>query len=107
MALKLLLDANTSKALSRALARHAPELDVLRVQDTPHAEAKDPVVLEFAAAESRILVSRDKKTLCNFAIERIEAGKAFRLASARGWSPMGASRKPRQENPARLELLIR
>ena len=75
MAVKLLLDANTSKALSRALARHAPDVDVLRLQDTALVDAKDPVVLEFAAAEGRILVSRDKRTLRDFAIERIEAGK--------------------------------
>jgi predicted nuclease of predicted toxin-antitoxin system len=73
--IKFLLDANTSKALARALARHAPEIDVLRLQDTPAAEAQDPEVLEFAAAEGRVLVSRDKRTLRDFALERVEAGK--------------------------------
>jgi predicted nuclease of predicted toxin-antitoxin system len=71
---KFLLDANTSRALAHALARHAPELDVLRLQDTALAEAQDPEVLEFAAAEGRIVVSRDKRTLRDFALERVQAG---------------------------------
>ena len=77
MPFRFLLDANTSKALSRALARHVPELDVLRLQDTPVAEAPDPEVLEFAAAQGRVLVSRDKRTLRDFARERVEAGKSM------------------------------
>jgi predicted nuclease of predicted toxin-antitoxin system len=72
---RFLLDANTSKALARALARHAPELDVLRLQETPLQEGKDPEVLEYAASEGRVLVSRDKRTLSDFALEWLQAGK--------------------------------
>ena len=36
--------------------------------------ASDPEVLAWAAEEGRILVSRDKATLTNFAYERIERG---------------------------------
>ena len=75
--IRFLLDANISKALARALARHAPALEVLRLQDTPVAEAPDPEVLEFAAAQGRVLVSRDKRTLRAFALERAKAGKAM------------------------------
>lgn len=77
MPVKFLLDANTSKALAHALARHAPELDVLRLQNTPFAEAPDHEVLEFAAAQGRVLVSRDKRTLRDFALERVQAGKSM------------------------------
>lgn len=48
---------------------------MLRLVDTPHSEAEDSEVLELAATEGRIVVSRDKKTLRDFAPERVSAGK--------------------------------
>ena len=77
MPFRFLLDANISKALARALSRHAPELEVLRLQDTPVSDSPDAEVLEFAAVEGRVLVSRDKRTLRDFAIERVRAGKSM------------------------------
>ncbi len=77
MALKFFLDANLPKALARASARHAVHLDVLRAPDVGLAEAGDPEILEFAAKEGRITVSRDKKTMRDFAAERIRAMKSM------------------------------
>ena len=54
MAVKLLLDASISKSLYRALARHVPDIDVLRLQDTPMAEAKDPVAAISASGVRRL-----------------------------------------------------
>ena len=39
--------------------------------------ASDPAVLVWAAEAGRILISRDKATLTNFAYERIEKGLAM------------------------------
>jgi hypothetical protein len=77
VAVKFLLDENLPKALARALRRRARHLDVLRVHDAGLGEATDPEVLEFAAAEGRVLVSRDKRTLRRFAKQRIEEGKTM------------------------------
>lgn len=43
----------------RGLRRVEPRLDIVRVQDTAIAQAADPVVLEWAANEDRILLTHD------------------------------------------------
>lgn len=71
---KLLLDADVPKSLFRGLSRRKPNLDVLRVQHVGLTKADDPEILAFAAAEGRVLVSRDKATMVDFAAERIARG---------------------------------
>lgn len=51
-----------------------PQLDVLRVQDTPLYQATDPVLLEWAAKEDRILLTHDVQTMTKYAYDRIRAG---------------------------------
>lgn len=75
MAVKYLLDADLPTALFNGLKREEPRLDVLRVQQVALTTAQDPEILAFAAAENRILVSKDKATLRDFAGERIERGE--------------------------------
>ena len=77
MAVRYLLDENLPKALLRSLRRRAAHIDVLRVQDAGLREASDPEVLDFAASEARVLVSRDKRTLRTFASERMAEGKTM------------------------------
>ena len=75
MAVRYLLDADLPAALFTGLKREDARLDVLRVQHVALATAEDPEVLAFAAAEGRILVSKDKATMQDFAGERIERGE--------------------------------
>ncbi len=72
---KYLLDADIPRALFQGLKRRRPNLDVLRVQQAGLRTASDPEILEFAAAERRIVVSRDKATMRNFAKRRVERGE--------------------------------
>jgi hypothetical protein len=51
-----------------------PKLDILRIQDTPLYQAADPVVLEWAAKEDRILLTHDVRTMTEYAYDRIRAG---------------------------------
>ena len=75
MAVRFLLDADIPKALSTALRRHAPSIDVRRVQDVGLRTAPDEAILEFAAQDRRIVVSRDKATMRRLASDRGTAGK--------------------------------
>lgn len=65
--------AFNGKALA-ALLRREPALDIIRVQDVGLRTAPDSEILAWAAAESRILLTHDKKTMPDFAYDRIRAG---------------------------------
>ena len=72
--IRLLADENFHGDVLRGLLRVEPRLDIVRVQDTPLYRATDPVVLEWAATEDRILLTHDVQTLTKHAYERIRAG---------------------------------
>jgi predicted nuclease of predicted toxin-antitoxin system len=59
--MKLLADENVDDALISALRRAYPNVDIVRVQDTPLFGKHDLKVLEWAADEKRILITYDKK----------------------------------------------
>ncbi len=73
--IRLAADENFNGLIVRGLLRRNPNLDILRVQDTEVSEADDPVVLEWAAREGRVLITHDVNTIPRFAYERILAGK--------------------------------
>lgn len=72
--LRLGTDADVSGRVYRALLRELPELDLVRVQDAGLRTAEDPNVLAWAAAEGRILLTRDRRTMVGFAYQRVKAG---------------------------------
>ena len=72
--IRLLADENFHGDVLRGLLRVEPRLDIVRVQDTPLYQATDPVVLEWAAAEDRILLTHDVQTMTKHAYDRIRAG---------------------------------
>jgi Domain of unknown function (DUF5615) len=73
--IRLAADENFNGLIVRGLLRRNPNLDILRVQDIEVSEADDPVVLEWAARERRILITHDVNTIPRFVYERILAGK--------------------------------
>jgi predicted nuclease of predicted toxin-antitoxin system len=72
--MRLLADENFHGDVLRGLLRIEPKLDILRVQDTEYYQAADPVVLEWAAKEGRILLTHDVHTMTKYAYDRIQAG---------------------------------
>jgi len=72
--LKLAVDENFNGKIVRGLLRRLPAIDIVRVQDTAVYQADDPVVLEWAANENRILFTHDIRTMAVFASQRIEQG---------------------------------
>jgi hypothetical protein len=51
-----------------------PNLDIVRVQDVGLRNADDPVILEWAAHENRLLLTHDVATSTLYAYERISRG---------------------------------
>jgi predicted nuclease of predicted toxin-antitoxin system len=73
--LRFAADENLNGAIVRGLRRRRPDLDIVRVQDTPLSGAVDPEILEWAAAEGRALLTHDASTMSGYAEERVRAGK--------------------------------
>jgi len=72
--LALAADENFNNDIVRALLRRLSELDLVRVQDVGLTGAHDRQVLEWAAAEGRVLLTHDVSTITRFAYERVESG---------------------------------
>ena len=75
--LRLLADENFNNDLLRGMLRRNPKLDVVRVQDAGLSGASDPIILEWAASNSRILLTHDVSTITKYAYKRIEAGQSM------------------------------
>ncbi|MBI2331115.1 MAG: DUF5615 family PIN-like protein [Chloroflexi bacterium] len=72
--LLLISDENFNNDIVRGFLRRKPDLDIVRVQDVGLRSAEDPVILEWAAREGRILITHDAATMSHFAYERVKAG---------------------------------
>lgn len=75
--LRLAADENFNNDIVRGLLRNRRTIDIVRIQDTEVTGAADPVILEWAALEGRILVTHDGRTVPPYAYERIRAGLAM------------------------------
>jgi hypothetical protein len=72
--LQLISDHNFSGRVLRGLRRRIPDLNLVRALDEGLAQVDDPLLLEWAAAENRILLTHDVNTIPGFANARVEAG---------------------------------
>lgn len=75
--LRLASDADVCGDIIRGLRRRLPEVDLIRAQDSLPDGTPDPDVLSWAAAENRVLITNDRKTMVGFAKQRIAAGDDF------------------------------
>jgi predicted nuclease of predicted toxin-antitoxin system len=69
--LRLLSDEDVRGYLYGALMRAHPGIDLVRVQDVGLRTASDPVILGWAAAEGRIVLTQDHETMPGFAYDRV------------------------------------
>jgi predicted nuclease of predicted toxin-antitoxin system len=72
--LRLISDADVHRHIVHGVRRRLPCIDLVRVQEVGLRTATDPVILEWAAAENRIVISQDHSTMIGFARDRIVAG---------------------------------
>ena len=71
---RLAIDHNFDARIVDGLLRRMPNLDVVHIRDVGLAAAPDPIVLEWAASEARVLLTHDRKTLVGFAYDRLALG---------------------------------
>jgi predicted nuclease of predicted toxin-antitoxin system len=60
------------------LVRREPAIGVLRVRDLRLSAAADPVILERAVLEDRVLLTHDRQTIPEFAYARVAAQQPMR-----------------------------
>ena len=72
--LQLLADESLHGDIIKGLRLRQNELDIVRAQEVGLRTADDTMVLEWAAAHGRILVSPDRKTMTNLAWTRVASG---------------------------------
>ena len=72
--LKFLTDEDVPRSLSRQLRLHLPDIDLVRAVDVGLGQTPDPVILQWAADNGRVLITRDEETMTKFAIERVRNG---------------------------------
>ena len=73
--LLLVADENFNNDILRGLLRLKPELDIVRIQDVGLKGSSDPIILEWAAQEYRVLLTHDLNTIPKFAYERVKNKK--------------------------------
>jgi len=72
--IRLLTDENIPIAVVRAVKRRRQDVDILSVNDVGLRQTPDPKVLEWAANDDRIVVTYDRSTMIDDAIDRILKG---------------------------------
>lgn len=75
--LRLLADASFSGDITRGLLLRSPSLDLVRVQDIGLRTAADPIILERAAGDGRVVLTQDLNTMIGYAYERVRLGQGM------------------------------
>jgi predicted nuclease of predicted toxin-antitoxin system len=75
--LRLGSDADVPGKIIRGLRRWESGLDLVRVQDVGLRTADGPIILDWAATEGRVLLTRDRSTMVGYAYERTTVGLAM------------------------------
>jgi hypothetical protein len=70
--LRYLADEDFDNRILRAFRRRQPDLDWIRVQDIGLSGGEDESVLQFAADNQRVVLTRDVSTMTSAAYGRIE-----------------------------------
>jgi predicted nuclease of predicted toxin-antitoxin system len=73
----LAFDENFNHDILRGMLRRNAGLDAVRLQDAGLSGQDDPTVLEWAAQQSRVLISYDVSTITAYAYARVAAGKTM------------------------------
>ncbi len=75
--LHLASDEDGHGGIVSGLRLHEPSLDIVRVQDIGRNNTPDPLILEWAAAQERVVITGDCNTMVGFAWDRVRAGQSM------------------------------
>jgi Domain of unknown function (DUF5615) len=73
---RFLADEDLDAAIIRGLRSREPSVDILDVKSSGLRGTKDPVLLEIAAEQDRILITHDRNTMTQHFWERLASGKS-------------------------------
>ncbi len=73
--IRFLADENFNNHIIRGIVLRNSNVDIKRIQDIGLSGAEDPIVLDYAHKENRVLLTQDLVTIPRFAYERIRNGK--------------------------------
>ncbi len=73
--LRYAADENFNNDILRGLRRRDDDLEIVRIQDVDLSGVLDPIILDWAARENRVVLSHDVSTMVGFAYDRVEAGQ--------------------------------
>ena len=73
--LRFLADESFNGTIVKAIRKHHPSIDIVRVQEMNLSGADDPTLLEVAAREHRVLLTQDKRTMPAFLFQRVKDGR--------------------------------
>ena len=76
MTVRFLADEDLDSDIIEGLRSHEPAIDILDSKQAGYRGAKEPVLLEFAAQQERILISHDRRTMTRYFRDRLAAGKS-------------------------------
>ena len=68
--IRFLTDENFNIRIYNGVRRRLPSLDILRIQDAGLRTFRDPLILEHASGENRIVLSHDVSTMETHALAR-------------------------------------
>lgn len=71
--MRWLADENLNKDIVRGIRRKA-DLDIVRVQDVGLSGVNDPSLLDWAAAQDRVLLTHDVSSMTAYAYRRVADG---------------------------------
>ncbi len=75
MTVRFLADEDLDSAIIRGLRAREPAIDILDVKAAAGLRGtQDPVLLELAFQDDRVVISHDRDTMTRYFCERIEAG---------------------------------
>ena len=72
--LRLIGDENLKEAIVELTLLRLPGLDFVLAKDAGLLETDDRIILEWAAASGRLVVTHDVNTMAGYAYERVRAG---------------------------------
>jgi hypothetical protein len=73
--LRLAADENFNNDIVRGVRRRNAQVDVVRIQDAGLSGSDDRTILEWAARNTRALLTHDVSTMTLYASERVREGK--------------------------------
>jgi hypothetical protein len=76
-AVRFLADHNFNDHILTGLLALDPSIDVVRTRDFGLSKAPDEELLEWAAAEGRVILTHDEHTMVGFAYDRVTGGASM------------------------------